>query len=150
MPSEREVENIVFQNRPWQDPSYCQSQLEEAGLADVKLTVEEIKVDCGTPAQLTDTMTMPLRMVGSFWEEGRREELVTALRREFENSMAGEVGKEGTTHMNFKAIVATGWKVCEVTWTAPGEHDLVSSVSGKAMNYFLQTFSLASNFRLYD
>ncbi|KAF2677353.1 S-adenosyl-L-methionine-dependent methyltransferase [Lentithecium fluviatile CBS 122367] len=110
MPSYSAVAQRIYNTIPW-DEAYVRSVLEKEGMRDVQIVQEKKRVDCGTPAQFVETMSLPLQMVAGAWEEGERAALVKEVGDSVRRIASEEAGGEGeTVWMEFEGIVGFGWK----------------------------------------
>lgn len=110
IPTEADIMSMVFAKRPWQDPAYLRKELEDAGFEEVDIIVEDREVETGTAEQFTYTMDKVLGMVGMFWPEDGRAELVNGVKRELLTVAKEEIGEGGSVKMKFEGIVGTGLK----------------------------------------
>jgi hypothetical protein len=117
MPSESEVRNILYKNRPYDDPDYISTILKEAGFTDVSVTSRETLASGGTPIHFCDVMYLPLKMISGFWVKDQsakgdeeKEKLVRAVQEKLLGLLEEEFGKGGATKMTFKAIMGSGRK----------------------------------------
>lgn len=110
IPTEAELIAMFFAKRPWQDPAYVRKELEDAGFEKVDVVVEEKDADSGTAEQFADTMGKPLEMIGMFWPEEGRKELVEGAKKEFLNVAREEIGDAGSLTLKFRGIVGSGFK----------------------------------------
>ncbi|KAF2727178.1 S-adenosyl-L-methionine-dependent methyltransferase, partial [Polyplosphaeria fusca] len=73
-PTEKEFEGTLYQDRDWTSPAFVSSVLQSAGFTKVETEVKKYRLPSGTAKQLVDSLQMPLRLMGAFWDESIREE----------------------------------------------------------------------------
>ena len=110
VPTEQECHAMISQNRPWEDPNYVLKSMEEAGYLEVEVIQEDHLCEAGNSDQFVDAMYMPLQMVGSRWEEGKRKELVKDVQMALKSQIEKEFGVGNPVKMEFKAIIGMARK----------------------------------------
>ncbi|KAL1596483.1 hypothetical protein SLS60_009129 [Paraconiothyrium brasiliense] len=111
LPTSSEIRDSFEKGNAWHDPAFVKQQLEETGLQDVELVVEKRNVECGTPAQFCESMTMPMSLISGHWEESKRQETLKEVMSELKKvliEVAG--GEEEMCYMQMEGIVGVGWK----------------------------------------
>lgn len=110
IPTEADIMSMVCAKRPWQDPEYLRKELTDAGFENIEVVVEERDAETGTAEDFAFTMGKPLEMVGMFWPEEGRAELVEGVKKELLAVAKEEIGEGGMMKMKFTGIVGTGLK----------------------------------------
>ncbi|KAF2263051.1 S-adenosyl-L-methionine-dependent methyltransferase [Lojkania enalia] len=111
MPSEQQIESILYQSSNWQSPKFLTQCLKDAGFKNIVVEKESYKVDVGVPKVFVESMTMPLKMISAGWpEEGRAEMLARVTERLEEITIEETGGVDKSLVLEFRGIVATGWK----------------------------------------
>lgn len=104
--------HLLFQRgHAWHDPGFLKARLEEAGFEDVEVVQERRRVPFGTPDDVMGTVGMAIGVLGSTWEEGRREEIAGRVKEELRKVLMEEVGgEEGVLWLDMVGNVGVGWK----------------------------------------
>lgn len=109
-PSKEEVMAFLTNNQPWNEPTYIEKVLTEAGFKEVETEYLEYDAECGTPDQFAEAMFMPMKLMSSFWEQSERERLLGEVSAKFLEIVKEDFGTEGPAKMLMKGIVASGRK----------------------------------------
>jgi len=110
-PTVADLENKMYQGRPWGDKSYLTSQLTDAGFQHVEAVREQKVIEGSIPKEYMATMQIPLGLVTMFWEEGKRQKYLAELNEiMLKESIKMAGGEDKGVVMEFDANVAWGWK----------------------------------------
>jgi hypothetical protein len=109
-PSSADLENKLFAGHNWGDKAYLASRLQEAGFDKVDTVREKKTAEVGTPDLFMETMQFPLRMITTFWDEGKEQQLLEELNEVMLGEVQREAGDDGVVRMEFDANVGWGWK----------------------------------------
>ena len=110
VPSYEDVVNKMHMGNRWEDPESVESHLRNAGFEDVETVVKSIRAVAGTTAGWAEAMMFPVKMIGSEWEAGRKEEWFKAIHEHLRAWAEGKFGVDGKVEMDFTGIVGTGRK----------------------------------------
>jgi len=95
----------------WHDPKWTEEKLIAAGFEDVKSVVQKKTVYCGTPAQFTTMIYMPLTLIAKvFWTEEDRERCQHLTVGVVEKHLTDIFGVDGEVQCHSEAVIATGRK----------------------------------------
>lgn len=108
--SYEQIQSAFQQGNAWHEEAFVKKQLEEAGFKDVEVVYEKVRARGGTLDEFMEMMTMPMKVVSSFWEEGEREEILGRVMGELRKVVEEENFEDGVVTMNMEGLVGVGWK----------------------------------------
>lgn len=109
--SYEQIQSAFQQGNAWHEEAFVKKQLEEAGFKDVEVVYEKVRARGGTLDEFMEMMTMPMKVVSSFWEEGEREEILGRVMGELRKVVEEEEDfEDGVVTMNMEGLVGVGWK----------------------------------------